>query len=101
SRHGFRDWLIIFLMYRHGLRVSELCRAKIEDFDETNRRMWIARLKGSLSVWHPLPTDELRAIRKWLRARPHSSFPEICVSERGEPFTRQAISYIVRRAGER
>ena len=67
ARHGFRDWLIIFMMYRHGLRVSELCHMKLESFDESNRRLWVERLKGSLSTFHPLPSDELRAMRKWLR----------------------------------
>ncbi len=100
GRHGFRDWFIIFMMYRHGLRVSELCRMKIEDFDESNRRIWIERLKGSLSTWHPLPSDELRAIRKWLRTRTDTAFPEMFISERAEPFQRQSINYIIRRAGE-
>ena len=99
GRHSFRDWLILFLMYRHGLRVSELCQMKIESFDESNRRLWVERLKGSLSTFHPLPSDELRAVRKWLRERPDSSFAELFVSERGEPFTRQAINYIIKRAG--
>ena len=101
SRHGYRDWLILLLMYRHGLRVSELCQIKIDNIDEANRRIWIERLKGSLSTFHPLPSDELRAIRKWLRIRPDSAFLELFISERGEPFTRQAINYIIKRAGEK
>jgi integrase len=33
NRHGYRDWLIGLLIYRHGLRVSEACDLRWDDLD--------------------------------------------------------------------
>ena len=59
---------------------------------------WIARL----SVEQPIPGDELRAVKRYLRQR-DSRLPWLFLSERGQPLTRQSVSYVVsavaRRAG--
>lgn len=44
--------------------------------------------------------DELRALRALLRLRGETSSPYLFLGERG-PFTRQAVNYLVRQAGER
>ena len=62
-------------------------------------RLWVARLKGSLSVEHPIAGDELRAIKRYLATR-EDNLPWLFVSERQAQFTRQAVNYIVRVAGE-
>lgn len=46
-------------------------------------RLWVERLKGSLSVEHPITGDEVRAIRKHLAGR-DDGLPWLFVSERGE-----------------
>lgn len=63
-------------------------------------RVWIARLKNSLSVEHPIDGEELRAIKRYLGTRT-DKLPWLFVSERGLPMTRQAVSYLVREAGLR
>ncbi|MCP4901870.1 MAG: tyrosine-type recombinase/integrase [bacterium] len=100
GRHGVRDHLMMLLMYRHGLRETELCRLSVSALDLETARVWIERLKGSLSTHHQLEGDELRAIRHYLRIR-DSRLPWLFVSERGEPFTRQGVYYLARRIGER
>jgi integrase len=37
NRHGQRHWLIGLLIYRHGLRVSEACDLRWDDFDAHRR----------------------------------------------------------------
>ena len=56
------------------------------------------RLKGSLSVEHPIAGDELRAIKRYLATR-DDRLPWLFLSERQTQLTRQAVNYIVRLAG--
>ena len=100
GRHGPRDRLPILLMFRHGLRVSEAIGLRRADLDLDQARLWIVRLKNGLSVEQPLAGDELRAIRRWLALR-EDALPWFFVSERRQPLSRQAVNYIVARAGER
>jgi type 1 fimbriae regulatory protein FimB len=100
GRHRARDHLLILMMYRHGLRVSELIALRLEDLNLKEARVWIPRLKNGLSVEQPIAGDELRAIRRWLASR-QDYLPWLFISERGQPFTRQAINYIVGQAAGR
>ena len=100
SRHGIRDHLLLLLMFRHGLRVSEAVALRRTDINLDQARLWISRLKNGLSVEQPLAGDELRATRRWLSLR-EDRLPWLFVSERRQPLTRQAVNYIVARAGKR
>jgi type 1 fimbriae regulatory protein FimB len=62
----------MLLMFRHGLRVTEAIRLELKDVNLQQGRVWVKRLKGSLSVEHPIAGDELRAIRKYLASRKDS-----------------------------
>ena len=53
-------------MFRHGLRVCEVCGLVLEQADIKSRILHVARLKGGLSTTHPLRGDEIRAIKAWL-----------------------------------
>ena len=43
-----RDWAMILLGYRHGMRASEVCGLKLADVDLKTSSVSIRRLKGSL-----------------------------------------------------
>jgi type 1 fimbriae regulatory protein FimB len=103
GRHGVRDYLMMLMTYRHGLRVSELVDLRLEDLDLDTGRLYVRRKKGSLSTHQPMEGDEVRAIRAWLRAREprhDARSPYLFLSERG-PMTRQAVNYLVEQIGER
>ena len=94
---------MLLLAYRHGLRVSELINLRMADVDLDTARLFVRRLKGSLSTNHPLEGDEIRALRAWPRERvkaPCCNSPLVFLSERG-PMTRQAFNYICVEVGER
>ena len=73
-----RDWCMVLLAYRHGLRASEVCGLRMGDVDEKAGAVTVARLKGSMLTVQPLYAhrgqpllDEPAAMRAWLRsARP-------------------------------
>jgi integrase len=100
GRHGVRDHLLVLMMQRHGLRVSEAIALQKSDVDLAQARLWVARLKNGLSVEHPIAGDELRAIRRLFAGR-QNHLPWLFLSERKQPLTRQAVSYIVAKAGQR
>jgi type 1 fimbriae regulatory protein FimB len=54
SKNEARDRCLLLLMFRHGLRVSEACRLKLDQVDTESRVLHVARLKGGLSTTQPL-----------------------------------------------
>src|SRR6202030_4667022 len=85
-----RDWAMILLAYRHGLRASEVCGLKLADVDLKAGSMSIRRLKGSLHTIQPLYQhrgqpllDEMAAIRSWLRTRKADGSNYLFTSQKG------------------
>jgi len=100
SRHGVRDHLLLLMMYRHGLRVSETITLRLKALNLKQSSLCVKRMKNSLSTQQPIPGDELRAIKRYLATR-EDKLPWLFVSERGQPMTRQAVNNIIGEAGKR
>jgi type 1 fimbriae regulatory protein FimB len=85
-----RDWAMILLAYRHGLRASEVCGLKLSDVDLKSGSISIRRLKGSLQTVQPLYPhrgqpllDEMSALRAWLRERQTDGSDFLFTSQKG------------------
>jgi site-specific recombinase XerD len=85
-----RDWAMILLAYRHGLRASEVCGLKLAEVDLKVGSLSIRRLKGSLPTVQPLYPhrgqpllDEMSALRAWLRERRSDGSDYLFTSQKG------------------
>ena len=69
NRHGIRDSVLLLMMYRHGLRVSEAIKLRLDAINLKQSSLWVKRIKNSLSTQQPITGDELRAIKRYLATR--------------------------------
>src|SRR6266853_3181656 len=93
--HATRDWAMVLLAYRHGLRASEVCGLKLADVDLKAGSISIRRLKGSLQTVQPLYPhrgqpllDEANALRAWLRERQPDGSDYLFTSQKGGKLDR-------------
>ena len=104
---SIRDWAMILLAYRHGLRASEVCGLKLSDVDLKNAALSVHRLKGSLSQVQPLYQhrgvpllDETNALRIWLRERKQDGSDYLFTSQKGGRLDRTQFFRIFRACAE-
>lgn len=83
-----RDYAMILLAYRHGMRASEVCNITMQNLDLEAGNIRCQRGKGSISNWQQLPIDEIKAIKTWLRRRPKVDTDCLFISNRGTPMSR-------------
>ncbi len=103
GRHGVRDHAMLLTLYHHGLRVSELCRLTLPDLDLEAGTLWVERLNRGRAGFHPVPEDEAHALRAYLDGRREDGtldLPPLFLNERRSTLSRNAVYYLVRRAGE-
>jgi integrase len=83
NRHGHRDATKILVTYRHGLRATEVCQLRWDQYDLKRGSLHVNRIKNGIERAHPVGGEEMRALRKLLREEPESRY--VFVSERGGP----------------
>lgn len=98
GRHGMRDDTLILMMFRHGLRVSEVIALKWDQVDLKKGFLHVKRLKNGLPSTHPIRGTELRLLRQLQRQ--YGDSPYIFTSERRAPLTDRAVRHIIARAGQ-
>jgi site-specific recombinase XerD len=98
-----RNWAMILLAYRHGLRASEICDLKLGDLDMKAGCLSIRRLKGSLHTVQPIYRhkgqpllDEQTALRTWLRDRDPDGSDYLFTSHKGGRLHRSQFFRIFR-----
>ena len=95
---GERDYCLILLAFRHGMRISELLDLHYHDLDLHEGRV------NGFSTIHPLRFDEREAIERWSQVRAGwkaaAKTDALFISRRGTPLSRQQAYRIIRSAGE-
>jgi integrase/recombinase XerD len=100
---GLRDYAVLVLLVRLGLRVSEVAAMELGDIDWRAGQFAI-RGKGGRLDQLPLPADAGQAIASWLRGgRPGCSCRQVFTTLLAPlgPLTSKAVSAIVKRAARR
>src|SRR3974390_2374262 len=95
---GQRNATLILVAYRHGLRAQELCDLEWSQVDWRAATLHVRRIKNGKPAAHPIRGDELRALRELQRNQPASPF--LFTTERGGPFTTDAVNRLVKRLGD-
>jgi type 1 fimbriae regulatory protein FimB len=103
ARNEARDRCLLLLTFRHGLRVTETCRMRLDQVDIDSRVLHVHRLKRGLSTDHPLRPDELRAISAWLKERARMKGPPsvktFFISERRRALHRSTVNLLLAKYG--
>jgi integrase/recombinase XerD len=100
---GARDFAVIMLMSRLGLRACEVARLRLDDLDWRAGELTV-RGKGGRVDRLPLPADVGGAVAGYLRLRrPSAACREVFLRACGPdaPMSRQAAVTVPRRAAER
>lgn len=98
TRQALRNELLVLMLYRHGLRETELCNLRLDSLDLDQAKVHIKRIKGGVDFTHPIAGDELRLIRSYLRQRKKEGtleLPWLFLSERKNQLSRFSVIKIV------
>jgi integrase len=100
GRWGLRDACLIMVAYRHGLRAKEACELEWSQVEfGRNASLHVRRAKKGKPAVHPIRGDELRMLTALRREYPDSGY--VFTTERGTPFTPDAINRLVKIIGQR
>ena len=100
GRWGLRDACLIMVAYRHGLRAVEACDLEWSQVEfGRSASLHVRRVKNGKPSVHPLRGDEIRALRELRRQFPDSGY--VFATERGGPFTSDAVNRLIKRIGAR
>lgn len=100
---GPREWAMILLAYKHGMRASEVCNLRLADIDLKNGGIVIERLKGSLRTAQALTEhrgepllNEIKALHEWLKVRSDDGSDALFTSQKGGRLDRSQFFRLFR-----
>jgi type 1 fimbriae regulatory protein FimB/type 1 fimbriae regulatory protein FimE len=98
GRHGHRNYTLILLGYRHGLKLGDLTDLRWRMVDLKGKKLQVTRGRNRVKTVHPLRRDELVALRKLKRDYPGGA--HVFMTDRGGPLTGRSVSRVITEAGE-
>jgi integrase/recombinase XerD len=100
---GARDYALLVMLSRLGLRAGEVAALRLNDFDWRAGTM-TPRVKGGRRLCLPVPDDVGRAVVAYLQVRPAGTeYREVFLRVRGTvaPMTARAVTQVVARRAAR
>ncbi len=99
---GARDFAVLTLLTRFGLRAGEVAALELSDIDWRSGEI-VVRGKGPRLDRLPLPVDVGEALAQWVRVRQRCSIANVFLGWRAprQPLTSAGVSAIVRAACRR
>jgi len=95
GRWAHRDATLILVAYRHGLRAKEACELEWSQVEfGRSACLHVRRAKNGKPSVHPMRGDELRMLTQLRKENPDSGY--VFNTERGTPFTADAINRLVK-----
>jgi site-specific recombinase XerD len=101
---GKRDYAILLLLARLGLRAGEIVALQLDDMDWANGALMVRSKKGDGWARLPLPMEVGQALERYLRVRPPSPYRNVFVRDYAPytPFVASGpVSVLVRKAIEK
>jgi len=92
-----RDRALFNVIYKYGLRASEVGLLKIEDVDLERRRVSIRRLKGGVSGEYGIFSDTTRLLKAYLKERDGDFHSELFLSRKKNAISRKTIDDLFRK----
>lgn len=84
---GIRNYAILVMLYRAGLRVSEICKLTLLDCNFETELLYIQQSKGKEGKkkdrYVPMDNDIIKTAQAWLKIRPESDY-FFCTLEGGQ-----------------
>ncbi len=102
ERLAYRDAAMILLMWKAGLRVSEVAALDLKDVKIQSRKRGTVEVrhgKGNKARTVPLNADGIAALQAWLPLRSEANDPALFLSRSGIRLTTRAIQGMVEQIG--
>lgn len=99
TQKGFRDYVLLTLLYTTGIRVSELINIKLKDVSLQSPPTLLVHGKGQKSRYVPLLSSTVKILREYITR--NGLDKEQCLNDwlfknhMKEPFRRQGINYLI------
>lgn len=100
GRHRLRNATLIYMMFRHGLRVSEAISLTWQQVDFHTARLFVRRKKNGKSSVQALSKRETKALAS-LKERTKTASNFVIQSSTGKGIGRSAVYKIIQSAGQK
>lgn len=71
---GCRNYAILMVMYRAGLRVGEVCNLTPRDVNLETGTIYVQQSKGKKDRYVPMDNDIIKACQEWLKVSPKNDY---------------------------